>query len=162
MLRRFLRLLPALLTWALVCIMFWGWIFSILTDAPASKKLIVYIDAPLKNTRELAGRLEENFPRSQIRFIEIRSFSYSMMGDSPAADGDIFILPSDSAEEYSDWFSDKAAEVFVSSSNTENALSSYVLYSEGTEYLLFYSAASVHTGRNDNLAFELAELLKQF
>ena len=98
MLRRFLRLLPALLTWALVCIMFWGWIFSILTDAPASKKLIVYIDAPLKNTRELAGRLEANFPRSQIRFIEIRSFSYSMMGDSPAADGDIFILPSDSAE----------------------------------------------------------------
>ena len=50
MLRRFLRLLPALLTWALVCIMFWGWIFGMLTDAPASKKLIVYIDAPTKNT----------------------------------------------------------------------------------------------------------------
>lgn len=162
MLRRFLRLLPALLTWALVCIMFWGWIFGILTDAPASKKLIVYIDAPTKNTRELAGRLEDHFPRSQIRFIEIRSFSYSMMGDSPAADGDIFIVSSVSAEEYSDWFDDKPAEVFASPAGDEAPLSSYVLYSEGTDYLLFYSASSVHTGGNDRLAFELAELLKQF
>ncbi|MBR7041041.1 MAG: hypothetical protein IKI24_04280 [Clostridia bacterium] len=162
MFRRFFRLLPALLTWALVCIMFWGWIFSILTDTPASKKLIVYVDAPLKNTRELAGRLEDHFPRSQIRFIEIRSFSYSMMGDSPAADGDIFIIPSGSAEEYSDWFGDMPAEVFLSPAADAAPLSSYVLYPEGKEYLLFYSASSVHTGKNDSLAFELAELLKQF
>lgn len=160
MLRRFFRLLPALLTWALVCIMFWGWIFSILTNAPAEKKLIVYIDAPVTGTRELAGKLEESFPRAQIRFIEVRSFSYSMMGDSPASDGDIFIIPSENAGEYSEWFGSLPGELFVSAGSDTAPLSSYVFYSGDSDYLLFYSASSVHTGSSDSLAFELADLLK--
>ena len=161
MLRRFLRLLPALLTWALVCVMLWGWIFSLLTNAPASKKLIVYIDAPTRNTRELAGKLEDSFPRSRIRFIEVRSFSYSMMGDSPASDGDIFIVSSENISEYADWFSGTAGELFVSAGSADVPLSSYVVYSEGADYLLFYSVSSVHTGDVDSSAFELADLLKQ-
>ena len=161
MVRRFFRLLPALLTWALLSVMVWGWIFSILTDAPAEKKLIVYIDAPVNRGRELAGKLEESFPRSLIQFIEVRSFSYSMMGDSPASDGDIFIIPSENSDEYADWFSGEPGELFASAGESA-PLSAYVRYAENTDYLLFYSASSVHTGELDHLALELAALLKQY
>ena len=52
--------LHSFVLWALLSAVFWGWIFTaFVDDAPAGKKVVIYVDAPVRMERELDARLED-------------------------------------------------------------------------------------------------------
>jgi hypothetical protein len=75
--------------WAMLSVLFWGWIFTFLTDTSPKKKVIVYVDAPKINAHELDLKLEENLPEG-IKMIRVLSIDYHMI--ETTEDGDIFLL----------------------------------------------------------------------
>ena len=62
------------LLWLVVSFFFWAWIFTLITDAPAQKKLVLYADCPAMEREALDAVLEKAMPEG-IRFVEARIFS---------------------------------------------------------------------------------------
>ena len=101
--RRFSDMVPALLLWAMLSIFLWSFVFNFLTDVPAEEKLVLFIDAPLTEETRLAVQLEEAVGDS-IRMVQVRPFSYAMMGSQEIENADLYIIGESSVEEYGDWF----------------------------------------------------------
>ena len=57
--------------WLIVSIVLWAWIFTLITDAPAQNKLLLYAEVPAMDRAGLAAVLEEDMPDT-IRFVEAR------------------------------------------------------------------------------------------
>ncbi len=101
--KRFLNLIPLLILWAMACGLFWGFVFSRITDAPADQKIVIYIDAETPGAAKLADILFDS--RSQhIRLVEVRPFSFAMMNSSSLENADIYIVPESSVSTYREWF----------------------------------------------------------
>ena len=66
--------------WALISIVFWGWIFTLITDAPAARKVTLYVNTNAPRDKELVLKLEEDLPEG-IRFVKVHPFSYAVFGD---------------------------------------------------------------------------------
>ena len=72
------RFAPLFIAWAFISLMFWGWIFGFLTDAPAANKLTLYADAEVPGAVQMAVLLEEG-AGSGIRMAPVHPFTYAMM-----------------------------------------------------------------------------------
>ena len=79
------------LLWLVVSFFFWAWIFTLITDAPAQKKLVLYADCPAMEREALDAELEKAMPEG-IRFVEARVFSDEMFSPTNLTSGDLFIL----------------------------------------------------------------------
>lgn len=101
--KRFFDLVPAMLLWAMLSIFLWSFVFNFLTDADPAEKLVVFIDAPLTEETRLALQLEET-AGDTIRMVQVRPFSYAMMGSEEIERADIYIIGESAAAEYRDWF----------------------------------------------------------
>lgn len=170
--------LHSFILWLMFSAVFWGWIFTIVTDAPAEEKVTVYCYVSEIRDKDLAVALEENRPDG-IRMIKVHPFDYVMMNIERMEDGDIFILPESQIETYSELLADAdggaAAGNDMDSGDTAGAIvdisdgfliydaaagsggaAQYIGY-EGEDYYLFLGARSAHL--EDGKALEVALLL---
>ena len=168
------------LIWLILGAVLWGWIFSLITDAPAAKKVTVFIDAADCRTAELEQELERDLPAG-IRMVKVHLFSYAMFDENGLLGADIYIVPVSRAEGYRDSFlpTDQAARALGRSAEGfgipaydaaegRGAAASYVLYRDGEDghredYVLFFGVRSLHacalTGKGDDAALAIARRL---
>ena len=178
-LKTFLSDLHRYLLWLLVSAVFWGWIFSLVTDAPAEKKLLLCVDRPELQEQALDLELEKELPDG-IRMIRAHPIDYYMFDQNELDHADLDIVSASHAEEYSPlflplaeagikedgdavWRLDGTAyglRIYDAASG-EGALSSWIEYvgpgDTNEDYYLFFGANSVHIG--DGAARRLAERL---
>ena len=150
------------LLWATVSFFLWAWIFTLITDAPAAKKLVLYADCPAMERQALDAVLEADMPEN-IRFVEARIFSDEMFQPSNLTRGDLFILSSQQIDRYlpNCLPLDEAAFPGRLLYEAEGAAygvcvydeaqgvavgTKYVAYIPGETYYLFFNADSPHLG----------------
>ncbi len=148
--------------WLLVSVVLWAWIFTLITDAPAQKKLLLYAELPAMDREALSAALEEDMPES-IRFVEARPFMDEMFSPANVAAGDLFIVSEEQIESYLDTFAvldegafpdqtfyrveGQARGVCVYDEGAGVAAgTAYVTYIPGERYYLFFNADSKHLG----------------
>lgn len=170
--------LHSFVLWLLFSAVFWGWIFTLVTDAPAEKKITVYCYVSEIRDKDLAVALETDMPEG-IRMIKVHPFDYVMMNIERMEDGDLFILPESQIETYAELLtyadSDAAAGNGMDSSDTTSGsvdisdgfliydaaagsggAAQYIGY-EGEDYYLFPGARSAHL--EDGKTLEVARQL---
>ena len=101
-LRKALRLLPGLLLWALISILFWTWIFNFLTDTDRRYKVTVFVNMHLLRDQDLAIALEEELPAG-IRIVQVHSFDYALMDSTSLETADLYIMTERQAREHPEW-----------------------------------------------------------
>ena len=150
------------LLWLTVSFFFWAWIFTLITDAPAAKKLVLYADCPAMERQALDDALEADMPDS-VRFVEARVFSDEMFQPSNLARGDLFIIAESDMEQYLNTFSFTSLDptafpglpVYAFEGQTIGVCvydegadlhsgSDYLAYLPGETYYLFFNAESAH------------------
>lgn len=99
MLKSILRNWYRYLLWALLSVVFWSWIFMLLTDTTAKNKVTIYADLPAIADEKLELALEESMPQS-IRFVKAHAFTYAMFDESAVLKGDLYLV----SEHYVDEF----------------------------------------------------------
>lgn len=144
--------------WLLVSAMFWGWIFTFVTDTVPAKKVTVYCRVPALEERLLAARLEEDMPEG-LRMIQVHDFDHVMMDTSSFDRGDIFIVPaSEDAEFVQDLIppeGDGGIKIYDAESG-EGAAMEYIQYG-GEDYFLYLGSGSAHL--DDGAALAVAHEL---
>lgn len=157
-LKNIFSMLHIFLLWMLLSAVFWGWIFTFVTDTSPDRKVSVYCHVPEINDKALAVSLEENMPDG-LRMIKVHSFDYVMFDVESIGMGDIFIIPASEIEQYSDSLlymgADSGVKVYDASSRTGVA-EEYISYSDEDHYL-FLGAGSVHL--EDGKALAVAQQL---
>lgn len=148
--------------WAIVSVVFWAWIISRVTDAPASRKLVFYADLPALDRQALSQALEQDLP-SSIRFVEAHAFTDEMFSPGNVSLGDLFIVSGQQAETYLVSFSPIPGDAFPGETfyAAEGRLygvcvfdqaagirvgTRYCAYEPGEVYYLFFSEKSLHLG----------------
>lgn len=142
--------------WLLFSAVFWGWIFTLVTDAPAERKITVYCYVSDIRDTEMAVRLEETKPEG-IRMIQVHNFEYVMFDMGSIEKGDIFILPESKIAEYDELLLPDREGVKLYDAETDTgAAADFLGYGE-EDYYLFLGAKSVHL--EDGKALEVAEAI---
>ena len=164
--------------WALLSAFFWGWIFTLLTDARPANKLVLCVDRPELRDEALANALSAGKPEG-IKLVAVHSFDYYIFDTEELRCADLYIVGGNEAEKYMESFRPLAETGYVSPGETwthegvaygwkvydaqtgEGAAASYIAYTaEGEtpqDYFLFFGAESAH--REDGKALRLAEAL---
>jgi len=101
--KRFFDLVPAMLLWLMLSVFLWSLVFNFLTDVPAEKKIVLFIDAPLTGETQLALDLEAA-SGDGIEMAQVRSFAYAMMGSEEIENADLYIIGQSALAEYQGWF----------------------------------------------------------
>lgn len=148
--------------WLTVSFFLWAWIFTLITNAPAGKKVVLYASLPAMEREALSTALEADMPE-HIRYVETWVFSDEMFSPANISAGDLLLLPASQVDQYIDTLQpidenafpdrslyiregraygvcvrDEAAGVRVGAD--------YLAYLPGETYYLFFNAASKHLG----------------
>ncbi len=144
--------------WMLMSFLIWGWIFTLVTDTSAEKKVTVYCNVPLIEDKAMALKLEENMPDG-LKMVKVHSFRYVMFDMENMELGDIFILPESEIDtfraELRPISGDVGEKVYDAASGTGIA-TEYITYGD-EDYYLFLGGESVHL--EDGVALEMAKKL---
>ncbi len=167
------------LLWLLISIVFWGWIFTLITDTSADKKLVLCVDRPELQDHALTLELEKELPEG-IRMVKVHPIDYYVFSQDELEHADLYIVKASRAGELSwlflpladtglepdgreTWSLDGTAYglCIYSAGSGEGALSSYIDYQTEwdapEDYYLFFGANSAHL--SDGAARQLAERL---
>lgn len=177
----FFDLVPALLGWAALMLVLWGFVFLRLDDAKPENKLVIYAACDVTDARELMIKLEDLsgtgtddslFGSAPIRKIKLYTTSFFSALSDPLKDGDIFIVSEEMLSDLGEAFAalppgenddkDKTEVkgiLFFDAAKGERRLEKYFLFDESKRYYLCFSAKSLHAGDRDTAAFTLADLL---
>ena len=181
-LKNFLSTVPALLGWAALMLVIWGFVFLRLDDVSPERKLIIYTDCDIVNARELMINLEDEcgissdreyvFGENDIRKIKLYTTSFFSALSDPLGDGDLFIISETVLKDLEDEFVSLPEELLTSSERFGNKGilffdpvsddlrgTEYFLYDASERYYLCFNAKSQHAGSRDSAAFRLAEVL---
>lgn len=101
--RRFTDLIPLMLMWLVLSVLVWGFVFNILTDTAPEHKVVLFADTPLTDETRLAVMLEEVIAEP-VEMVQVRPFSYAMMGSDAIESADLYIVGASQAETYREWF----------------------------------------------------------
>lgn len=143
--------LHSFVLWALASFIFWGWIFTMVTDTAPENKVTVYCYVPTLRDTQLAVALEENRPEG-IRMIKVHSFEYVMLNVENIENGDIFILPASTTDTYAELLADPDGGVRVyDAASGQGSARSYIGYTD-EDYYLYLGANSVHAEDGKALA----------
>lgn len=174
--RKILSLIPLLVLWLMFSIFLWGFVFNLITDAPAAQKIALYVDAETPGATRLAVRLEEMLG-GKARMVKVRPFTYAMFGSGALIGADLFIVPASHVETYLDWFAPvpenlRAQNGLLEIGGVPLGLPAYsaaadagiardcIDYAgpagEREDYYLFFGKASVHLPGNENAADDYA------
>ena len=144
--------------WLVISAVFWGWIFTLVTDTTADKKVTVYCQVPAVEDTALAAALEKHMPEG-LRMVKIHTFDYVMFGTEDFYHGDIFILPASEIGTYEELLAPVegawGVQVYDAASGVGIA-ARYLQYPEEDCYL-FLGADSEH--REDGKALAVAKAL---
>ncbi|MBO6013847.1 MAG: hypothetical protein J6P48_00090 [Oscillospiraceae bacterium] len=158
--------------WALIAAVFWGFIFGIITDAPAEKKIVIFADALRCEEKDLDIELEKTKPDS-IRLIRAHTFDYTMFDEAGLLNADIYLVPGSRAADYIESYSPlnpsrlpwKDAELWSWEGTAyglklQGALPYFDFGAEESDVYLFFGVNSVHTaslnGSADDAALQVA------
>ena len=72
--------------------MFWGWIFTLVTETTKYKKVVIFADVGEIADTALSGVLEEELPEG-IRMIPVHPYSFVMFDENALKGADLFIVP---------------------------------------------------------------------
>ena len=153
--------LHAFLLWLIVSVIFWSWIFTLVTDVSPAEKVTIYCHVPQLQDTALAARLEEHMPEG-LRMIKVHSFDYVMFDVESIELGDIFIIPASEIGVYGEesfapiedgpWI-----KVYDAATGTGVAMT-YIDYAGvGEDFCLLLGAQSAHL--EDGIALEVAREL---
>ena len=152
--------LHAFVLWLLFSVMFWGWIFTLVTDVPPAEKVTVYCHVPGVQDTALAAALEEHMPEG-LRMIKVHSFDYVMFDVESIGLGDIFIIPASEIESFAEDLAPVGEEPGVrvyEASTGDGIATAYIQYeAAGEDFYLFLGAKSAHL--EDGKALEVAREL---
>lgn len=95
-------LIPALLIWLILAVLFWSWIFTFLTDTDPAHKITLFADVTGCRDKELAIELEKELPDG-IRMVKVHRFTYAMFDSNNLRNADLFILKASDLEQYREW-----------------------------------------------------------
>lgn len=141
--------------WLLTSAIFWGWIFTFVTDTSPDKKITVYCHVPEVEDVALAVALEEQMPEG-LKMIKVHSFDYVMFNTESIELGDIFIIPASEIETYADSLilvgEEQGVKVYDAATG-EGIAKNYIRYAE-EDFYLFLGAGSSHL--EDGKALEVA------
>ena len=179
--KRFLNLVPALLGWAALMLVLWGFIFLRLDDAPPENRLVIYAECDVSGARDLMVQLEDAwaahgdesaFAGTQIRKIKLYTTSFFSVLSDPLKDGDLFIVSEEALRELGDKIAplptgrfeemetlENRGILFYDASRDVRRGEKHFLYNEDRRYYLCFSADSLHAGVRDESAYVLAEIL---
>lgn len=147
--------------WLLASAIFWGWIFTFVTDTSPDKKITVYCHVPQVQDVALAVALEKQMPEG-LEMIKVHSFDYVMFNTESIELGDIFIIPASEIETYADSLilagEDQGVKVYDAITG-EGIAKNYIRYAD-EDFYLFLGAGSLHLedGRALDVAAELLAL----
>ena len=168
--RQFLDLVPAMLLWLMLSIFLWSFVFNFLTDTAPENKLVLFADAPLTEETRLAVLLEEGIA-APVEMVQVRAFSYAMMGSEAIEGADLYIVGASQAETYQDWFAPlpprllEAGEILAldgvplgvkiyDAATGTGAAASFIGYDapgkEAEDHYLFVGKRSLHVQSNEN------------
>ena len=164
--RRAGYLLPLFIVWMLLVIVIGGFVFSRLTEAKPKNKLVIYADCEVRQSAELADRLEKEL-EDPIHLVQVRSFDYAMFQESGINGADIYIVPASRAAEYREAFAPLPEEMteeaecllldgvpcgvpFHAPEAGSRCAAEYFLYEDGEEYYLFFGSNAPHLDSNDD------------
>ena len=102
-LKRFFHIVPLMIAWLMLSVLFWGFVFSGLTDAPPEKKLTLYVDGTVLQETDLALVLEKTAGEG-IRLVQVHPFSYALFGSDALRAADLYIVPEEDLVTYVEWF----------------------------------------------------------
>ena len=149
--------LHSFVLWLLFSAIFWGWVFTLVTDAPAAEKVTVYCHVPGLQDTALAAALEEHLPEG-LRMIRVHSFDYVMFDVESIGLGDIFIIPASEIESFAADLAPVGEEPGVKvydAATGDGIAAAYIQYeAAGEDFYLFLGARSVHL--EDGKALEVA------
>ncbi len=137
-----LDLLPLMLGWAVLSVIFWGWIFTFLTDAEPENKIVLYADAAIADPTALSVAMEA-LGAEEIDMVQARPFTYAMMANSGLDKADLYIVPASHAEEYAEWFADGEPVTVHDPAGNVSAAAAFIAYADEV-YYLYYGRDSVH------------------
>ena len=152
--------LHTFLLWLLASVIFWSWIFTLVTDVPPAEKVTVYCHVPGIQDTALAAALEEHMPEG-LRMIKVHSFNYVMFDVESIGLGDVFIIPASEIELFAEDLAPvgekQGVKVYDAAAGTGIAMA-YIQYeAAGEDFYLFLGARSVHL--EDGKALEVAREL---
>ena len=99
MLKRILHDWHRYVLWALLSVLIWAWIFSLVTKAPASKKVQLFAELPAMRSEALEIALEREKPDG-IAYVQAAQFDYAMIDQTEVLQGDLYLIPESKAEAY--------------------------------------------------------------
>ncbi|MBR3382257.1 MAG: hypothetical protein IKG85_04385 [Clostridia bacterium] len=169
------------LLWLLCSVILWGFVFTLITDAPKARKVVIYADTPSLMDAELADELGKDLPEG-IRLIKVHPFSYAAFDTGAPAEADIYVLSREQAEMNAEFLSavpvkdphDPECEgrvigwlIHSDPAGYSAADSFFGYYAQGEtvslDYVVCFNKNSVHirsfTGTGDDAAVEIAERL---
>jgi hypothetical protein len=159
--RRVVSLFPAFVLWAMIAVVFGGFVFNRITDTDPAYKIVIYAECAVSDGAELAARLEDVLT-APVRMVKVHPFDYAMFGSEAIRNADLYIIPASHAAEYSEWVIPGGIPVYRPDGSAGIA-SGYFGYYPDEEYDLYYGRASLHTagneGARDNQAADVAEKL---
>lgn len=151
--------------WTLISAIFWGWIFTLVTDAPDEERVTLFLYVPELRATELDVELEKSMPEG-IRQVRAHLFSYALFEEDELLHADIYVLPGREAAKMPDTFLPLPEELAQGEGvfridgtafglSVGRAAASFVSYPPGEDYYLFFGAYSVHA--SDGKAIPAAE-----
>ena len=159
--RRALSLFPAFVLWAMIAVVFGGFVFNRITDTAAEYKIVIYADCTVTDGAVLADMLESALS-APVRMVKVHPFDYAMFGSEAIRTADLYIIPVSRAEEYGEWLVPGGIPVYLPDGSVHTA-SAYFGYNPDEEYDLYYGRLSLHAAGNegaaDNQAADVAERL---
>ena len=178
-----MKLIPLLILWLMLSIFLWGFVFNLITDAPAAEKITLYVDAETPGATQLAVQLEERLG-GKVRMVKVRPFDYAMFDSSALTNADLFIVPGSHVETYLEWFSPLPEELRDQGLSLEIGGTAYGIRAYKAvddtgiakeciqyigpngvkeDYYLFFGKSSIHIAENesaqDNIAVDAARCL---
>ncbi|MBQ6332312.1 MAG: hypothetical protein IJI34_06020 [Clostridia bacterium] len=174
MFKRLFRNWHRYVLWALLSVIFWGWVLSLVTDAPAERKVRLYAAVPVLQRDPLERALEEEGLPEGIKFVQASMFEYALIDEDQVLKGDLYLLPEQMAAESLAFFAPIDREDFPGAVFFEADGQAYgiLIYDEetgmniGGSYFncfrqerscLFFSAESMHMGKLDDAAITIAQ-----
>ena len=155
LLRAFGRFFLPAVIWAMLALVFTGFVFNQITDAPPKDRIVIYADCELRDAPALAETLEKALD-GKIRMVKIHPFTYAMFDSARLKQADLYIVPDSHAAEYQEWFlPEESAAVYDPAAGISVAPDVFLYTDE--PYRLYAGGSSVHL--EDGLAREAAALL---
>ena len=156
-LRNVLSQLHSFALWLLFSAIFWGWIFTLVTDTSPDKKVTVYCHVPGVEDTAMAAALEEHMPEG-LRMIKVHSFDYVMFDVESIGLGDVFVIPASEVELLAGNLAPVGGEQGIKvydAAAGDGIARAYIQYeAAGEDFYLFLGAQSVHL--EDGKALEVA------